>query len=135
MAYVPDWERLPDALKRVMAAGLSQDEAQVDICRAISDRKIRLRLQVTPSPYLMRVVDVSQVNVPIDLKQSDFDWEKSCLERTWRSRSVDIDILLSSEHAKYIELLRPGVTNVLIAGAREAASASKGARGARATAA
>jgi len=128
MAYVPDWERLPEVLKRVMAAGLPKDEAQVDICRAISDRKIALRFQITPSPYPMRVVDVSQVHVPIDLGPGDFDWEKSCLERTWRSRAVDIDILLSSEHAKYIELFRPDVTNVLIAGTGDSVSAGNGAR-------
>ena len=45
MAYVPDWERLSDALSRVMAAGLSKPEAQRDICRAIVDRKISIRLQ------------------------------------------------------------------------------------------
>ena len=129
MAYVPEWERLPDALERVMAAGLTEDEAQVDICRAISDRKIALRFQITPSPYPMRVVDVSRVNVPIDLKPSDFDWEKSCLGRTWRSRAVDIDVLLSSEHVKYIELFRPDVTNVLIVGAGDLVSAGAGARG------
>jgi hypothetical protein len=46
MAYVPDWGRLGDALRRVMDCGLSRDEAQHDICNAIADRKIRLRPRV-----------------------------------------------------------------------------------------
>ncbi|MFZ0423539.1 MAG: hypothetical protein WAL80_11740 [Xanthobacteraceae bacterium] len=46
MAYVPDWERLSDALKRVMAAGVPEDEAKLDISRQIADRKIRVRLTI-----------------------------------------------------------------------------------------
>jgi len=45
-AYVPDCERLADALKRVMAAGFSKREAQGHICRAIADRKVKVRFQV-----------------------------------------------------------------------------------------
>ena len=46
MAYVPDWERLPEALKRVMAAGVPEDEAKLDISRQIADGKIRVRLTI-----------------------------------------------------------------------------------------
>jgi len=50
MAYVPDWERLSDALKRVMAACVSEDQAKLDISRAIADRKIRARLTFVIEP-------------------------------------------------------------------------------------
>jgi hypothetical protein len=43
MAYVPEWERLADARKRVMAAGLSKGEAERDLCAAMSDGKIKVR--------------------------------------------------------------------------------------------
>src|SRR5262249_45518721 len=44
MAYVPDWERLSDALKRVVTAGIPEDQGKSDISRAIADGKIRMRL-------------------------------------------------------------------------------------------
>jgi hypothetical protein len=44
MAYVPVWERLIDALRRVRAAtGLSKQDAQCDICAAIGDGTIKVR--------------------------------------------------------------------------------------------
>ena len=43
MAYVPEWERLAEARKRVMAAGLSKGEAERDLCAAMSDGKITVR--------------------------------------------------------------------------------------------
>ena len=43
MAYVPDWEQLAEALKRVIEASFSRSEAQRDICRAIIDGKIKVR--------------------------------------------------------------------------------------------
>ena len=44
MVHVPDWERLADALKRVAATGITENEAKVAICGAISDRNITVRL-------------------------------------------------------------------------------------------
>jgi len=45
MAYVPDWERLTDALTRVCAAtGLSKQGARRDICAATGDGTIKVRL-------------------------------------------------------------------------------------------
>jgi hypothetical protein len=44
MAYVSEWERLSEALTRVMAAGgLPEDEAQTDICRAIAEGAVNIR--------------------------------------------------------------------------------------------
>ena len=44
MAYVPEWERLPSALRRVKASKRSTHEAQIEICRAIDEGKIRYQL-------------------------------------------------------------------------------------------
>ena len=44
--YVPDWERLPDAVKRVMATGVKEDQAKQAICKAIANRRIKVRFLV-----------------------------------------------------------------------------------------
>jgi hypothetical protein len=44
VAYTPDWVKLADALKRVV--GVSDDEAKLDICRAIADGRIGIRLAI-----------------------------------------------------------------------------------------
>ena|SRR5438105_3802819 len=47
MAYLPQWERLSDALDRVMAAGkLSKLEAQTDIRQAIADGVVQIRVKL-----------------------------------------------------------------------------------------
>jgi hypothetical protein len=44
MAYVAEWELLSEAANRVMTmTGLSKDQAQNDICRAIADGAVRIR--------------------------------------------------------------------------------------------
>jgi hypothetical protein len=45
--YESAWERLPDAVERIMAdRGASREQAQADLCHAISDGLIRLRAQL-----------------------------------------------------------------------------------------
>ena len=47
MSYTSRWERLSEALARVReATGLSQTEAQADICRTIADGGISFRGQL-----------------------------------------------------------------------------------------
>lgn len=62
MAYTPDWERLADALQRVMAAGASEDESKLDLCRAVADGKIRVRVRIAGSGN--RVFSGGNVRVP-----------------------------------------------------------------------
>jgi hypothetical protein len=110
MAYVPDWERLSDALKRVVAAGVSEDEGKLDISRAIADRKIRARLTVaiepdalttwhqavakaqglvTGSNHIGDPVDYFEggnIDVPRYLIAGDFDWQDSRPLKSWPVR-------------------------------------------------
>lgn len=136
MAYTPDWEPLADALKRVTATGASEDEAKTDLCRAMADRKIDVRVRVAASDYGMRgqVFSDGNVGVPPHLRPGDLDWAQSRpfgqwsigprlgehyeWIRGWENRSLDL-----------IEVSTADVTNVLIAGAGVSASTSKGAGG------
>jgi hypothetical protein len=116
MAYVPDWERLSDALRRVVAAGLSKPEAQRDICRAIADRKIRIRLQaakaeIPEASWSGRAVG-SHVVIPKDLSPRDLDWRKSLPKRPWQHGDHPFVQL----HLTLIELFTADVTRVLCAG-------------------
>jgi hypothetical protein len=113
MTYVPDWERLSDALKRVMAAGVSEDAAKSDISGAIADRKIRVRLKVAMEADVVttwhQMVERAQglgpgpnhfadpletfadgnVEVPQHLIAGDFDWKDSRPDYPWRIRPRD----------------------------------------------
>jgi hypothetical protein len=79
MVYTPDWEPLADALKRVIATGVSEDEAKMDLCRAVADRKIDVRVKISASDYGMRgqVFSDGNVDVPPHLRPSDLDWAQS----------------------------------------------------------
>ena len=77
MAYTPDWEPLADALKRVMAAGVSEDEAKLDLCRAVADLKIRVRVRIGKYARKGQVFAGGNVEVPTHLAPHDFDWELS----------------------------------------------------------
>lgn len=100
MAYVPEWEQLAEALERVIASGgLSTQEAQCDICRAIADQKIKVRPRVN---FIKRTIADHQLQhkfaseyrnyerqlfnrtIPFDmpprLQPEDLDWDQSCFK-------------------------------------------------------
>jgi hypothetical protein len=96
MTYVPDWERLAETLDRVMVAtGLTSQEVQHDICRAIADRKIEVRPReaepVTRSildhqfnrrfaseyqGFVRRLLD-GTIDMPWRVTPSTLDWSES----------------------------------------------------------
>jgi hypothetical protein len=47
--YVPDWEPLANALKRVLSTGSKEPDAKANICKAVADRKIAVRVLVDKS--------------------------------------------------------------------------------------
>ena len=79
MRYIPHWERLGDALKRVMATGASEEEAKIDLCRALADRKIDVRVRIAATNYGRRgqVFSDGNVRVPPHLRPGDLDWTQS----------------------------------------------------------
>jgi hypothetical protein len=86
MRYVPDWEPLAAALKRVMATGATDDDAKLDICRAVADQKVSIRVTVTHSyDHAMggKVLSGGNVDVPARLDPDDFDWVRSRPLKRW----------------------------------------------------
>ena len=77
--YVRNWERLSETLKRVMGTGVPEHQARADICNAIADRRIRIRIYwVSPRKLIRRQVRyVKPDEIPEHLRPADFDWTQS----------------------------------------------------------
>jgi hypothetical protein len=69
-----------------MAAGIEEDEAKTDLCRAMADRKINVRVTIAATDYGMggQVYSDGNVRVPRHLKPSDLDWAQSRPSGHWR---------------------------------------------------
>jgi hypothetical protein len=83
--HTPDWEWLADALNRVVAIGIHESEAKIELCKAVADRKIAVRVKIAASetgiPRSLFYDD--NVQVPPHLKPDDFDWEQSRPRQRW----------------------------------------------------
>jgi hypothetical protein len=80
MAYTPDWLPLADALQRVMATGVGEAEAKTDLCRAMADKKIDVRVRIARNG---KVFSDGNVGVPTHLSAGDFDWANSRPVAQW----------------------------------------------------
>ena len=85
VAYVPDWEPLANALTRVMASGVNEQQAKADICNAVADRKIVVRVVIEKSylPDGGRTFSGGNVGIPPHLNATDFDWAHSRPLKPW----------------------------------------------------
>jgi hypothetical protein len=85
MAYIPKWEPLSDALACVEASGSNGKQAKVDICNAVADREIAVRVTVDKSNQLDGGMTFSgkNVGVPPHLNTTDFDWAQSRPLKEW----------------------------------------------------
>ena len=86
--YTQTWERLSDAVKRVMVAtGLPKADVQEDICRAIEDGEIRFQARlaryITGFRTSTLILKSPAVHVPVGLAPTDFDWESSRPREAW----------------------------------------------------
>ena len=88
MPYVPKWERLSDAVARIMnATGMSKEAAQADICCAIADGAIKIRIKPErrqiDSFHTSNVYDGKDFHIPNKIKTENLNWERSCPIQPW----------------------------------------------------
>ena len=125
MAYTPDWEPLADALQRIVATGVAEDEAKKDISLALGDQKIRVQVRIADTEAGMRGETRSAgIVVPRDLAPDDFDWVHSRPLKPWLIGPASVaEHYFSvsgteSRRIALIKLFRADVTKVLCGGER-----------------
>lgn len=123
MVYTPKWEQLCEALARVVATGNGEDDAKRDICNAVADGKIKVRVWRSSEPDWMVHYDVL---IPPRLQPDDFWWPLSRWHHTNRPHPHELGIRqpdrLPLWEAARIELCREDVTNALCNGIDKAQS-------------
>jgi len=74
------WETLYEARKRIIETGLKPAQAGRDLCRAITERRIRVRQILAPPPGSKapkRILEGSMLYVPVDLLEANLNWRLS----------------------------------------------------------
>jgi len=118
VTYTSKWESLSDALDRVMqSTDLSREQAETDICRAISDRAIGIQAKLVRHAIRFQtshlVVGGSNLHIPTPLEPHDLDWQQSRPTNPWFIR--DLPPLHSGPwHLELLELSRPDVIRELL---------------------
>jgi hypothetical protein len=85
VVYIPDWEPLAKAFRRVVDSGSVEQQARIDICHAIADRKIAVRALVADSApdVAGRTLSGGNLSVPVRLAPDDLDWVHSRPLKPW----------------------------------------------------
>jgi hypothetical protein len=100
-----------------MATGVIEDEAKIDLCRAVADGNIRVRLKVDASASHIggRVLFGDNIGVPSHLTPGDFDWVKSRPRNPWQvgpNRSQHYTMVWWSWQPQPIELIELATADV-----------------------
>jgi hypothetical protein len=109
VAYTSAWVSLSDALRIVMTRGASEQQAKSDICNAIADRAIDVRVDGL-------IASGDNVGVPQRLKPDDFDWTNSRPFEHWRRGPISTGrkpIVFRCSPVSLFEISRADVQNVL----------------------
>src|SRR5262249_18610740 len=106
-----------DVVARVGAAtGLSEDEAKADICQAMADRAVKIRIKpekhASTPMRSTEVVDGEKFEIPAEIKPEDMDWERSCPRKPWPARRGSF-APAGFWDLEWIELCMSDVANVL----------------------
>jgi hypothetical protein len=115
--YVADWERLAESVKRLMATGLTEDEAKSDLCCAIADGAVEIRLRLRQDATTGRsagetTLTGADVIIPTRLGTADMDWNNSRPLKSWLVRLGRADGLKGYWDIEWIEVSRAAVTRI-----------------------
>jgi len=86
--YTPEWQRLTEILRYVMRAGLNEQDAKADLCNAIADGAVAVRVRVAGNASIGvgQVFGPTLVVVPSHLDPVDLDWDRSRPLMPWAIR-------------------------------------------------
>jgi hypothetical protein len=116
-----NWEPLAEAVRRVMLTGITEDEAQLALCRAISNRKIRARIYLGKLErgdfFLHQTTMWGEVGliIPPRLAPRDFDLAQSSPLRPWRDKAGSTGIFPNWRQDR-IEVFSADLTKALCGG-------------------
>lgn len=130
--YDSIWERLPDALNRIITqTGMSEDEAQKALCRAIGDGAVGIRCKLgNHTTKLLCASDTilggADFSMPVEINPEDMDWERSRPSKPWAVRR---EAYRTAGYwvLDWIEISKPDVTNAF--GTRRQDDLARSARG------
>jgi hypothetical protein len=130
VVYISRWERLSDAVTRVMeATGLSKEKARISLCQAIADGAVKIRAK--PNQHTTRlsrshaVLDGEEFQIPTQLESEDLDWDESRPLKPWLVQRGKTKIPPGYWELKWIELCTTDVTEVLCAAGQQGESAQR----------
>jgi hypothetical protein len=84
MPYIPNWEPIYKALKRLIRAGESEAQAKLDLCGIIADGKVKLRaIFEKKNSKEGKTVTTPYLRPPLRLNPDDLDWENSAPKTFW----------------------------------------------------
>ena len=117
MVYISRWERLSPVVTRVMTAtGVSVQQAQAEICHALSDGAVRYRAQLrwhsTKHMTSQSVLEAAAFETPSTIKPDEIDWDRSRPRIPWWVKRGQY-VLHGSWELDWIEAFAGDVTSVL----------------------
>jgi hypothetical protein len=118
MAYTPSWERLSEALTRVVeACGLTQNDAKADICRAIADGAVTVRAKLGRHTTKSMtggdtVLEGSAFQIPTRLKPEELDWQESRPLKPWPVRREAFTPVCTENLNPHIMVMKPTENSV-----------------------
>jgi hypothetical protein len=120
VGYIRRWERLSEALQRLIAAGVPESAAKSGLCAAIADGVVEIRLKLRKhttrgTTARSRTFEGEDVQIPVDLQPADLDFENSRPLKPWFMLREKHPDLWGNWEIEWIEVSGPDVTSVLLA--------------------